>query len=499
MKAQAFTVVLFACALPRQANAWSWSEHRELGEVAFSSACDKLIQNLPPRNSEIEHRDMMFRYEKIACKRFPPQEMQAGHSSGTIPTRGSTAATGEYFYSGLFGQSCAVAGDYLGKPEDFLSDWGARMALSTIHYGELALVNYGHFHPLVLNNWKRHRLDAMNLAARANQDANEISRVMEFERGLFTLSFSDHFLQDSFAAGHMGFNRAASSAGSAKSFHDIWSAEGRMVMDSNGSIWKTFGDEHLFDEVNADGLSHVSEAEFLSVYGFLYSFVVGEYPVSVERELWQRMPIMAGAPSKIIWEDPGLLGGFDFRAGWVKGTLFGGKRHVVGVTAPAKMEALKVMNSPAQTSSTVDFWTESTGRGRPPREDALFYFLGLTSGNGLRNRLGIGYGFSQNRKQAGFAVDEGILWQFAQSGKGLFTHDLQFGYSFANPLDSIYLAYKLNMEVGARYYYVSFGPAWVKRTRGSDSNDPGYPRNIGYLVEFGIGRITSARGGGVLP
>ena len=113
---------------------------------------------------------------------------------------------------------------------------------------------------------------------------------------IFESAFADHYLQDSFAAGHMGFNRAASSAAAAKSFHDAWNARGRVATDRAGHRWVTFGDGRLDDPANEEGRRHLIEAATLSVRGVLTAFVLGARVPADEIAVWQILPFTIEAP-----------------------------------------------------------------------------------------------------------------------------------------------------------------------------------------------------------
>lgn len=56
-------------------------------------------------------------------------------------------------------------------------------------------------------------------------------------------SFADHFLEDSFSAGHLVVNRTVlASVTNNKALHDFYSENGTTVLNRNGEIWKAYGD-----------------------------------------------------------------------------------------------------------------------------------------------------------------------------------------------------------------------------------------------------------------
>ncbi len=133
----------------------------------------------------------------------------------------------------LYGDATAIAGDFLGDPSEFLSHAGAWRFHSNKSYYLLALENSAHFNPTSTRSWADYHQQAIAYAL-AGAAGEGLTTVEQFQLALFESAFADHYLQDSFAAGHMGFNRAASSAAAAKSFHDAWNARGRVATDRAG-------------------------------------------------------------------------------------------------------------------------------------------------------------------------------------------------------------------------------------------------------------------------
>ena len=119
-------------------------------------------------------------------------------------------------------------------------------------YYLLALENSAHFNPTSTRSWAEYHQQAI-VYALAGAAGEGLTSVEQLQLALFESAFADHYLQDSFAAGHMGFNRAASSAAAAKSFHDAWNARGRVATDRAGHRWVTFGDGRLDNPANEEG------------------------------------------------------------------------------------------------------------------------------------------------------------------------------------------------------------------------------------------------------
>ena len=195
----------------------------------------------------------------------------------------------------LYGDATAIAGDFLGHPSEFLSHAGAWRFHSNKSYYLLALENSAHFNPTSTRSWAEYHQQAIAYAL-VGAAGQGLTTVEQFQLALFESAFADHYLQDSFAAGHMGFNRAASSAAAAKSFHDAWNARGRVATDRAGDRWVTFGDSRLDDPANAEGRRHVLEAATLSIRGVLTAFVLGARVPDDEIAVWQLLPFTIEAP-----------------------------------------------------------------------------------------------------------------------------------------------------------------------------------------------------------
>ena len=158
-----------------------------------------------------------------------------------------------------YGQSVALAGDYLSNPNKFLKDIdkGLREANDPFNYGRLALKNSYHFHPEVILKWRKYHLQALSIARSLKKEDNYLNNIDIFEKALYTNAFADHYLYDSFASGHMGFNRPSSRPTTSKTHHDFWNYAGRFLKDGNNHIWYGMGDDYLNTERNKYGKEHL--------------------------------------------------------------------------------------------------------------------------------------------------------------------------------------------------------------------------------------------------
>jgi hypothetical protein len=144
-------------------------------------------------------------------------------------------------------------------------------------------------------SWADYHSRAIEAALVATR-ADGLETLRQFQLAIQESAFADHFLHDSFAAGHMGFNRTASSAAASKSFHDAWNARGRIVIDRNRYRWVTFGDGRLNRPENEDSRRHAQDAATMSVRNVLRVFVFGERAPDEELALWRALPFMIQAP-----------------------------------------------------------------------------------------------------------------------------------------------------------------------------------------------------------
>jgi hypothetical protein len=139
-----------------------------------------------------------------------------------------------------YGYACAYSGDHSSSPEEVQDNF--RMLASLSRYAELASQNVDHFHPKVTVAYSRYQDAAFDHALKASVAASN-GRLYEVFLGTFyNNAFADHFLQDSFCACHMGFNRANAGAAAMKIAHDSIKGRPRSVMLRSGEIIAVCGD-----------------------------------------------------------------------------------------------------------------------------------------------------------------------------------------------------------------------------------------------------------------
>lgn len=432
--------VVLATLLLATTPAWAWRsrEHRALGTEAYIDVCTRL-EPFKDRDAATAQRF------EIACKNLNVQAL-------------------------LYGQACNVSGDFAGSPGDMLTALGAGIITKRSNYLLLALTNGGHFHPIATREWRHYHQLALAgaLAASKKQGAAQIAA---FEEAFYDSAFGDHFLQDSFAAGHMGFNRHASSAAAAKGFHDEWNERGRMITNRKGEKWRTYGDNRLDRPENAAGRAHVLAATTASVYGVIATFVLGEYDPASDFAVWNEVPFTI--------EDAELLPTFE--------TLFAGSQ----VLERPEMLPLLSVKRPAVKDGILGAWTVFAMRfDEPDHPTGALLFGGdlIIPRIGVRAELGGGVGFVGSMTEPAFAIDVGFVRPLALSWSGLLSHELDLGtlLMIGGDFDaSLRLSYRGNIEAGD----------WLLRLEVGPMLDIG-EGEFGLFAGLGILRVTGAAGGG---
>jgi hypothetical protein len=197
--------ILLAC-VSSGACAWNYEEHKELGNVSYTKACELLLANEPNLRA-------LEAIASVACSHIGEQARQYGVRTG-------------------------LAGDHVKSPETFLTIAAEVEALSWASYGHAAIENYEHFWPHVKDTWRRYQQSAIDAALKAGdhwRNNRKDLAVTEFNKALIYSSFADHFLQDAFSAGHSGYSRINSLQNPSLIFHDYWNKHGRWM---KGTIYK---------------------------------------------------------------------------------------------------------------------------------------------------------------------------------------------------------------------------------------------------------------------
>ncbi len=431
------------------AHAWASVEHQEIGRSSYLRACADLNATVAARGAP--DAGVKARFERICGENLP-------------------------VLAKLYGDATAIAGDFLGHPSEFLSQTGAWRFNSKKSYYLLALENSAHFNPMSTRSWAEYHQQAIAYAL-AGAAGDGLATVEQFQLALFESAFADHYLQDSFAAGHMGFNRAASSAAAAKSFHDAWNARGRVATDRAGHRWVTFGDSRLDNPVNEDGRRHVMDAATLSVRGVLTAFVLGARVPEDEIAVWQLLPFTIEAPELLA----------DVAEVFIQDEVKGAAEK----TADRELVPLQLTIRPAYKDmvATASFW--SVGAFDAPGDPYLALVGGLELGIPFvpaQTYLGAGGTFQAPERKRAAVIDTGVLIPLGLSVSGLLSHQLNvtaswlIGHGFAA---IVHGEYQLNLELGDVLLSLHAGLAEI------------FPQpRTGYYGAVGLGFVFSAAGGG---
>jgi hypothetical protein len=445
-----FALDLLATLASRsKAHAWASVEHQEIGQASYLRACADLTATVASRaTTRAPDARVKARFQQVCGDNLP-------------------------VLARLYGDATTIAGDFLGHPSEFLSQTGAWRFHSKKSYYLLALENSAHFNPTSTRSWAEYHEQAI-VYALAGAAGEGLTTVEQFQLALFESAFADHYLQDSYAAGHMGFNRAASSAAAAKSFHDAWNARGRAATDRAGDRWVTFGDGHLDDPANAEGRRQVLEAATLSIRGVLTAFVLGVRTPEDELAVWQVLPFTVEAPELLA----------DMAELFVK-------EEPQKATAERELVPLQLTIRPTYKDlvATASFW--SVGAFAAPGDPYLALVGGVELGIPFipaQTYLGAGGTFQAPERKRAAVIDTGVLVPLGLSVAGLVSHQLNatgswlIGSSFAAIL---HVEYQLNLELGDLLINLHAGLAEILPQ----------PRT-GYYGAVGLGFVFSAAGGG---
>lgn len=435
-------VAIIMCAVlvtPRASFGWAGREHRAIGAESYIAACARL-QPLKDRDPETAIRFTM------AC--------------GNVETQAF-----------LYGQGAAVSGDFLADPRDFVTAYGVSVVTSRRNYWGLALTNVAHFHPLATREWRSFHADAVAEALAAAQ-MRGVKQIEGFEQAFYDSAFGDHFLHDSFAAGHMGFDRAASSAAASKAYHDEWNERGRWVANRRGEVWKTYGDGRLDRDESRDSRKHLLGAATDSVYGMLAAFVLGTYDPAPDLAVWDQVAYTI--------EDPEILPTLE--------KLFGGSETL----ERPELLPLVAVKRPAFKDGILGVWTPVTvtfDDGSHPAGAIVFGGDILVPVINTRLEAGAGVGFDGAFDKPRLALDAGLVAPIGLSWSGLLSHELELGALFMIGDDfdvTMHLAYRPNIEAGDWLLRLDIGPAFAVEGR-----------DFGLYTGIGIARVTGVAGGGL--
>lgn len=432
---------VFAALLgaPQTALAWATVEHQEIGATSYRQAC----QDVAP--AAAGDARALARLEQACGRNLAVQ-------------------------AALYGDATAVAGDFVADPSELSSPAGAWRFSSPKHYYLLALENSAHFNPMATQSWAEYHERAVEDAVAAAA-LDGLPGVERWGRAFRESSFADHFLQDSFAAGHMAFNRRASSAGAAKTFHDHWNARGRLVRDREGATWTTFGDGLLDDPRNVGGRQHVMEAARRSIRDVMLAFVTGRRHPSEELAALNALPFAVQAPTVLV-DAQELVSGRD--SGHDEPPI-----ALAAAVRPARKDTVGI----ARTWAAAPFGDEPIWAATGSVELAIPVLPAQTT-------LGAGGTLHQPDGRHSLVLEAGLLAPLALSIDGLVSHEVEVTASmlFATRFETIvHVDYQVNIELGRALLSLHVGLAELLPSL-----------ETGWYGAVGLGFIFTAAGGGAL-
>jgi hypothetical protein len=436
-------VALSLVAASTRAGAWATREHQEIGTESYLAACadvDRAVTSLQSADHDVRERF------DIACGPRAP-------------------------LARLYGDATAIAGDFVGHPSEVLSSHGAWRFSSRRSYYLLALENSEHFNPLSTESWREFHETAITEALRG-ADSEGLPRVDAWEQAVRENAYADHLLQDSFAAGHMGFNRRGSSAAAAKGFHDYWNVHGRVVHDRAGHVWTAYGDDKLDDSRNAAARRHVVEAATSSIRDLLLTFVLGRRHPEQALETWRALPFTIEAPALLVDAE-----------GLVEGHATSGDSDQVPLAAA-------VIPARKNTVGHAGIWFAAPFSGGTTTAAVANVQLAVPV---LPAQASFGAGAIIDRPEGGHAAvtELGLLAPLGLSADGLVSHEIEVGVSllFGKPVATlVHVEYQGNLELGTALLFCHVGLAEF------------FPHaRTGWYAAFGLGWAFSAAGGGAFP
>ncbi len=426
-------------ALP--AHAWTFREHEEVGSLAFVQAC----KELRARFVEDEDAGRVERL-RVACDNVDVNALLYGKANGT-------------------------AGDRISDPEEFMSSMGGFRATSRFHYLRLKLVNSTHFHPQTARQWQKFHRNAIAKAIAASK-VQGVDQVAALEAAVYENAFADHFLQDAFCSGHMGFNRSASSVAASLVFHDTWNERGRVVRNRNGNSWKTYGDSRLRISENSEARRRIIEATRKSVFGVLLAFVGGERDPDNEVQIWRSLPFTIEAPE-------------------VRSPLEQLLADLADRPTSTGLEPLAAINQPARKGLSLEAWSFAAG-SRVDDRPAMGVLAGVS--NPVPFLAPMVYG-AVGASRAGdsdltrLTLEVGGFRPVALTLDGIMSHDVLVGVNWQVGLQklrgSVHATYRATFELGRTLVRLQIGPAYHIDTG-----------RIGAYLGVGFGYAVNARGGG---
>jgi len=426
---RSFVLALAIAAVAFPCLAWNGNEHITIGAEAYHRACADAREN----EVTTDGRERLL----VACRPTSSRALLGVYLHRNV-----------FAYEPLMGEWSALAADHTQTPEQLTS---IKLSDMVVDYGlltRIATTNYRHFQPSSAISWRLYHQQALAIATQA-ATLQGLAMMEQYEKALSFEAFAQHYLQDSFASGHMGFNRVASSNAAALAYHDEMSKRGRCVRDELDKIWYTYGDDHLSKEGETrERVVSVAAASLLDV---IRTFVVGTADVAAAKETWSRFPSFIALPE----------------------------------VTPSKCKnnevwmPLRSISRPAESVLTFEVSTLVDTSIYKPAPRALllgfsrdFLYTIPIGYRQIENRLFVNIGTTVTEIGSRSYIGEyGYVWHIGTSAHGALTHEVGFGQLFFyKPTDRYYayrnytsnFLYAMNLEAGRVFLRFLGGPSWSR-------------------------------------
>lgn len=395
-----FAVVCLMVAASPGAFGFVYSEHKAVGDKAFRDFTRALVQDGVFSSTDAAHS---FFYQNLVAKHDRESDTvyfsQLSNPPHLVTYGLLNALSGDYEES-LFTLNEGLTYRFSDTNQIiYLQDRAMAQFKDSPPYSEIvkvkpnfpymALVNYAHFydyshslqeHIMQFEKSDLGRLDAPKNGQAVFRELNASSLMREYltlhafaihlaqeagkrvasdKEGAATYlsyafmynAFADHFLEDSFASGHMIVNRTIfGGIINNKALHDFYNKTGLDVMNLDGDIWKTYGDHKLFQGgkrwKSADTYDHLAWREMPDAARRVTAAVTQSL-----LEVWRAFErARQGDPDSIaarVPDDPAKLEEFfigSFRAVSMMPVPFGSDLDRYGLD-PAKAAELKQVNA----------------------------------------------------------------------------------------------------------------------------------------------------------
>jgi hypothetical protein len=337
--------LLLSLLLPGRALAFNFEEHEAIGDRAFERVC---LESDPVSQSP---------------ERWAPKLEGA---LGKQATCKNLLVTGTWSYGRLAGLSA----DIVESPYMFLDapDKVDEVAHSGMEYLRLAHFNYKHFQLDSIKAYKAWHRAAILEALSKGGDGDVAARL---HRALAVNAFADHFLADSFAAGHIRPDRKGLADSLSKKLHDRDNSSNFgpkcwKVKNVAGETWCPHGDGYLATDIQDPEFQRIVKATAVSIEEVLEAAYHPPTDTSLNQSGFMALNEIPIRPN--CAEQPSILGRTSCYSMFEFGDLIslgGGTDEWIGMSSTGQTVAFDVEKALIATFGLglqVDVWTRTSQR-----------------------------------------------------------------------------------------------------------------------------------------